>query len=265
MSELPTLLKAHRFGREIRWHASIGSTNADAMSWALDDAPEGALVGTDHQTAGRGRHGRAWNDSPGHNLLFSIVLRPAFNPTLWGLIPLAAGLAVAEAIEQQTSLTSALKWPNDILLSNRKLCGVLLEGHVQANPNGVRRLVLGIGLNVNQVDFPAEVAHGATSLALELGRIVPRLPLLAELLLRLEERYESIEADGGLAVRAGFQTRMAGIGKSATVTIPVSGKLKTGIISGVAVSGALRFVTSRGEEQLHAGEVSFQHSPSFRG
>lgn len=229
------------------------------MSWALEDAPEGALVGTDHQTAGRGRHGRAWSDSPGHNLLFSVVLRPTLAPNLWGLIPLAAGIAVAEAIEQQTGLASVLKWPNDVLLTNRKVCGVLMEGHLQTNSGRENRMVLGIGLNVNQIEFPDEVANSATSLALELGQIVPRLPLLADLLLRLEERYESLSTDDGLSVRAGFESRMAGIGKPATVTVPVSGESSEGIILGIAVSGALRLDTAQGIEQLHAGEVSFRN------
>ncbi len=255
-SDLPDQLKTRQFGRDLRWHASVGSTNAEALRWASEGAQEGALVGTDHQTAGRGRQGRAWHDSPGHNLLFSIVLRPSLRPDRVGLIPLAAGLAVADGIAQETGLSPILKWPNDVLLSGRKVCGVLMEGHIQAKNGLGNLLVLGIGLNVNQVDFDPEVANVATSVALESGRILPRTQLLTDLLFRLEHHYYSLSEDDGASVRAQFEERMAGISKQASVAFAHSGVSATGVIQGVADNGALRLFTSDGEKHLHAGEIT---------
>jgi len=219
---------------------------------------EGALVGTDHQTAGRGRHGRAWSDAPGLSLLFSLVLRPTLPQDRLGLIPLAAGLAVAEAIEKQTPLSPLLKWPNDVLVDKKKVCGILLEGRLTP-PNGSRAtMVLGIGLNVNQTEFPADIAGKATSLALETGQLIPRAPLLADLVATLEKHYDSLSADLGVAVLAGFERRMAGLGTAATVTFPLSGEAVEGTILGVAESGALRLETSSGEQIFHAGEITLR-------
>lgn len=253
---MPDLLQTRRFGRDARWLKSAGSTNAEALGWAAEGVPEGALVGTDHQTAGRGRQGREWRDSPGHNLLFSIVLRPSIPTNRIGLIPLAAGLAVAEAIEQQTGLSPILKWPNDVLLADRKVCGVLLEGQFQTRSASDNLMVLGIGLNVNQVDFDPAIAGNATSLSLESGQIVPRQPLLAELLHRLEKHYESLPLDNGASVRAHFEKRMAGIGRMVSVAFSYSENSIAGTVLGVADDGALRLRTSEGVEILHAGEIT---------
>ncbi len=260
LSELPGPLRTERFGRESRWHAAIGSTNTEAMRWASDGAPEGALLGADHQTAGRGRHGRAWSDVPGLNLLFSLVLRPGLPQDRLGLIPLAAGLAVAEAIEKRTPLAPALKWPNDVLVDKKKVCGILLEGRLTPKNGSQSTMVLGIGLNVNQTEFPADIVGKATSLVLETGQLVPRIPLLANLLNALEEHYDSLATDLGVAVLAGFERRMAGLGTTATVTFPLSGESTEGTILGVAENGALRVATSEGERLFHSGEVSLDNS-----
>ena len=260
LAELPDLLRTDRFGRKLRWHSSIGSTNAQAMTWARDGVPEGALVGADHQTAGRGRHGRAWSDAPGLNLLFSLVLRPTLPQDRLGLIPLAAGLAVAEAIENHTPLSPSLKWPNDILVDGKKVCGILLEGRLTRSNDSLATMVLGIGFNINQTELPADLADKATSLALETGQLVQRVPLLADLLVALEKHYDSLSTDLGVAVLAGFERRMAGLGHTATVAFPLSGESVEGTILGIAENGALRLATSEGERLFHSGEVSLQNS-----
>lgn len=228
------------------------------MRWASEGVPEGALVGADHQTAGRGRHGRAWSDAPGLNLLFSLVLRPTLPQDRLGLIPLAAGLAIAEAIEKHTPLSPSLKWPNDILVDGKKVCGILLEGRLTPSNGSQATIVLGIGLNVNQIEFPTGVADKATSLALEAGQLVPRVQLLADLVVALEKHYASLSADLGVAVLVGFERRMAGLGNTATVTFPMSGESTEGTILGVAENGALRLRTPEGEQRLHAGEITLR-------
>ena len=259
MSDLPNLLVTTRFGRELRWHPSVGSTNAEAMAWASEGAPEGALVGADHQTAGRGRHGTVWEDTPGHNLLFSLVLRPTLPPDLLGLIPLAAGLAVAEAVEKHTPLIPSLKWPNDVLVDGKKVCGILLEGQLTPPNRSQATTVLGLGLNVNQTEFQSDVSDKATSLVLETGQLVPRIAMLASLLGLLEKHYDSLSVDQGSSVRSFFERRMAGIGNLARIIFPLSGESAEGTILGVSEDGALRLGMIGGEKVFHSGEVSFQN------
>ena len=260
LADLAPLLRTSRFGRVARWHPVTGSTNAEAARWVAEGAPEGALIGAEHQTAGRGRHGRTWADEPGQNLLVSLVLRPMLPADQFGLIPLAAGVAVAEALERVVSpLSLTLKWPNDVLLEGRKVGGLLLEGQL-ARPDGLgATLVLGLGLNVNQTSFPPDVAERATSLALEVGRPIPRLPLLADVLAALEAHYDRLASDGGASARQGFEARMAGRGAMASVAFPHSTRpAEQGAMLGIATSGALRFRVDGTERLLHAGEVTLQ-------
>ncbi|NNF57766.1 MAG: biotin--[acetyl-CoA-carboxylase] ligase [Rhodothermaceae bacterium] len=263
LPDLAPLLRTIRFGRAVRWHAVTDSTNAEALRWAAAGAPEGALVGADHQRAGRGRHGRQWTDAPGQGLLVSLVLRPTLVPDQLGLIPLAAGVAVAEVLEQTLSLAPRLKWPNDVLLGERKVGGLLLEGHLTPPPGQDKThatgatFVLGLGLNVNQTDFPAEIADQATSLALEVGRPLPRLPLLADLLAALETYYDRLLDGGGEAVCAAFEARMLGRGCEAAIAFaPDAPAALHGQLLGVHASGALRLGMPDGERLLHAGEVT---------
>ena len=249
------LLRTERFGRPLRGTPETGSTNADAAAWAAEGAPEGAVVGADHQSAGRGRHGRVWNDAPGLGLLLSVVLRPAFAPERLGLIPLAAGLALADALTSWVAPAEpSLKWPNDVLLGNRKVAGVLAEGHLNGQTSVV---VLGMGINVNQTDFPAALSDRATSLALESGRPLPRPPLLADLLAALEARYAALSTpSGAAATRIDFEARLAGRGRTATIA-HASGTC-SGEVLGVDASGALRLGTDGGVLTFAAGDVTLR-------
>ncbi|MDX1438725.1 MAG: biotin--[acetyl-CoA-carboxylase] ligase [Rubricoccaceae bacterium] len=260
-TELAALLRTKRFGRTIRWSESTHSTNTEALAWAGQGAPEGAVLGTDHQTAGKGRLGRKWTDSPGHNLLFSVLLRPTLVSDQLGLIPLAAGLAVAEAIKGQTNLNTALKWPNDVQIQNRKVCGILMEGQLSAAPESNKVMTLGIGLNVNQIEFAPEIAEYATSVALEVGRLMPRAPLLAEILLRFEQRYTQLLAGDDHTIRSDFEEKMTRLGDHASVHVANNTLPQSGRILGVDEYGALRLQTESGERRIYAGDVSLPASP----
>ncbi len=150
-----------------------------------DDDPEGATVATDHQTAGRGRLGRVWEDAPARALLFSVLLRPEAPMAVWPELSLVAGEAVAAALRAKTGVDATLRHPNDVVVAGRKLVGVLPE----ASPG---RVVLGVGVNVNQREdeLPVETAKPPTSLRLEIGREVERAPLLAAILRELELGYD---------------------------------------------------------------------------
>lgn len=177
--ELEPLLLG-RFGRPHRHLARCGSTQLELGA----DDPEGALVTADEQTAGRGRLGRNWAAPPSSSLLCSLVLRPPVERRAAEL-SLVAGLAVAETVEAALGGPAAIKWPNDVLVDGGKLAGVLAEARGSA-------IVLGIGINVNQLaeELPQETKLPPASLRTVDGRVRERVPLLADLLARLERRYD---------------------------------------------------------------------------
>jgi BirA family biotin operon repressor/biotin-[acetyl-CoA-carboxylase] ligase len=171
-----------RFGRPYRFVVSCPST----QRLLAEDDHEGATVVTDHQTEGRGRLGRTWEDVPGRALLLSVLLRPEAPVPLWPELSLVAGEAVAAALRFETGIDASLRHPNDVVVAGRKLVGVLAEA-------SSGRVVLGIGVNVNQTvdELPSDTAKPPTSLRLELGREVERAPLLAAILRELELGYDS--------------------------------------------------------------------------
>src|SRR6478672_4852091 len=170
-----------RLGRPYRFVEECASTQR-----LLDpDEAEGTTAATDLQTRGRGRLGRTWEAPPGRALLFSVLLHPRPPMALWPELSLVAGDAVAAALREQTGVAAELSHPNDVLIERRKVAGILPEATVG-------RVVLGIGVNVNQAadELPAETPKPATALRVETGREWPRAPLLAAILLELERRYD---------------------------------------------------------------------------
>lgn len=171
-----------RLGRPYRFVDECASTQR-----LLDGVDvEGATVATDHQTHGRGRLGRAWEAAAGRALLVSILLRPSPPMALWPELSLVAGEAVAEALRSETGVPAELSHPNDVLVAGRKVAGILPEATVG-------RVVLGIGVNVNQTaeELPADTPKPPSSLRVETGREWPRAPLLAAILLELERGYDA--------------------------------------------------------------------------
>ncbi|HET7566385.1 MAG TPA: biotin--[acetyl-CoA-carboxylase] ligase [Gaiellaceae bacterium] len=179
--DVVTPLLRGRFGRPYRFVPSCPST----QKLIGEDEPEGAAVVADEQTEGRGRLGRSWHAPAGRGILCSVLLRPEAPMALWPELSLVAGEAVAAALRAETGLAAVLSHPNDVFVGGRKLVGVLPE----ASPG---RVVLGIGVNVNQTaaELPPDTPKPPTSLRIELGRELPRAPLLAAILLELERHYD---------------------------------------------------------------------------
>jgi BirA family biotin operon repressor/biotin-[acetyl-CoA-carboxylase] ligase len=162
---------------EVRFLPETDSTNRVAMLWAAEGAAHGCLAVADHQTAGRGRLDRRWLAPAGTSLLLSVVLRPRVEPELRGLLALAAAVALCRCLEE-IDVAAAVKWPNDVVLGDRKVCGMLSEAAGDV-------VVLGIGVNVKQREFPEEIAQTATSLELHTGRDFERLQVLEGLIRHL--------------------------------------------------------------------------------
>jgi BirA family transcriptional regulator, biotin operon repressor / biotin---[acetyl-CoA-carboxylase] ligase len=243
-------LTTRRLGRPVLYFPRTGSTNDVAHERAAAGAAEGLLVIADEQTAGRGRLDRRWWAPPDSSLLMSLLLRPALPPSRAGQLTMCLGLAAVEAIEAVTGLHPALKWPNDLLLEDRKLGGMLTE--LRLNGEQVAYAVLGLGINVN-VTFDegrttndenssslvlrpsSDLANTAISLSMALGHPVDRLPLLAALLARCEAWYE--RALAGESPHAAWAARLDTVGRRVTVATTV-GSL-TGVAIGVTPEGAL--------------------------
>jgi BirA family transcriptional regulator, biotin operon repressor / biotin---[acetyl-CoA-carboxylase] ligase len=196
VAALETVLAGTRFAGKVRFFASIPSTNTHAMAEGELGAPDGMVYVADEQTAGRGRGTHGWESPPGSGLYVSVLLRPRIAPAdaLW--MSLAAGLAVHDAVERVTSLRADLRWPNDLLFGRRKFCGILSE--MNAEVTRIRHIVIGIGINVLQQEFPPELRDVATSLYIETGREWPRQELLKALLEGLDREVNALTAPAAL-------------------------------------------------------------------
>lgn len=249
MSEL------HFLGVPVERHASLGSTNDEALRRAMEGAPEGVVVLAEVQTAGRGRQGRAWNDVPGASLAFSVLLKPSLSLPRLPLLALAMACSVAEAAEAVTGRKHSVKWPNDVLFEGRKVCGILAES--RSGSDGRPVLVIGTGVNVNHrlEDFPQEFRQRATSLREAGGEYLNPESVLAAVLERFE-RYVTLARDRGAdALRDAVIDRLPAPGT--TVAVRRGDDRVEGVVEGITETGALRF-RERGHDEaivLAAGEL----------
>ncbi len=213
------------------------------------------MIAAERQTAGRGRRGRAFDSRSGLGLWFSVLLEPPVDPATAPRAALVAGLAVADAIADLPGASPRLKWPNDVRLGGRKVCGILVEARTVG-----RRifLVAGIGINVHHrdEDFPPELVGTAGSLGSVLGRTIARAPLLASILDRLESRFEA-DAGGRLDLPAAFEARDDLAGREVEVVEP--GRVRRGVAAGIAPDGGLRLrVPGEGIVIVRSGEASIR-------
>lgn len=230
-----------RFGMPWLWRLSCASTQDLLRGTGL---PEGAVAAAEHQTAGRGRSGRGWEDHAGLSVLVSILLRPPYGSGLPQL-SLVAGLAIATAIETVTELRVTLKWPNDVLIGGRKTAGILIEGDGDA-------VVCGIGVNVAQTseELPAKTRLPATSLRVETGTTPDRATLLAALLDELARHYDTWRHDGLDPLLPGLEDRNALRGKRAR-----SGTVE-GVVGSLAPDGRITLEDEAGTQHaIASGEL----------
>jgi len=270
-----------RLGSMIRYYPTIGSTNdvasdfvarrlrAESASASLAEArvnreraeagrlqpsAEGLVVVADEQTAGRGRRGHTWFSPPGSGLYVSVVLTPGrarVDPArATTLLTLAAGVAIAEAVEAATGLAVDLKWPNDLFVGRRKLAGILAESPA------VDTIVLGYGINVGPMAYPPELADRATSLESELGRAIDRHQLFAETLAALARRYEDL-LDGRFDAILDAWRRRAPAATGARVQWATPSGQQSGITEGIDDQGALLVRTAGGVERIVAGTLTW--------
>jgi BirA family transcriptional regulator, biotin operon repressor / biotin---[acetyl-CoA-carboxylase] ligase len=183
-------------GHQIHYYEEIGSTNEEAFRLGLAGAAEGTVVISDGQSAGRGRLQRVWHSPAGANIYTSIILRPDFKPERAPQLSIAAGVTVAEVLNEYCPGRVQLKWPNDVLLGGKKVCGILAQMKMSAG--GVNFVVLGIGINVNmkRAQFPEDILNTATSLLEDKGREISRLELIIRLYENMGKWYKRLLQNG---------------------------------------------------------------------
>lgn len=252
--EISRLLDTRWAGKKLCYYDSLGSTNAQAKVEAENGAPHGTLVVADMQTAGRGRRGRDWESPAKTNIYFTIALKPEFEPEKASMLTLVMAHAVARAIEQETGLACGIKWPNDIVINGKKVCGILTE--MSTERGYIHYVVIGVGVNVAKQDFPEEIRMKAASLDSELGEKVSRSALLARIMHTFEEDYECFlrtENLGGLL--KSYNKMLVNLDRQVTVLDPK--EEFQGIAKGITVTGELLVEKENGEVvPVYAGEVS---------
>lgn len=240
-------------GHNLVHHFRIDSTNDDALRLAARGAPEGTVVVAEEQTAGRGRLGRAWYSEKSSGIYASVILRPPLSPSAAPVLSLMAGVAAQQAISASTKLAVDIRWPNDLLVNQKKVCGILTEMHAELDR--LHAVVLGIGINVNHTSMPPGLKDLATSLRIETRRSWSRVHLLVDLLKELEKHYRLLRERGSQEISARWaQVSSFAAGKQVRV-VSGAGEFRATTV-GLEPSGALRVRHEDGrEESLVAGEI----------
>ncbi len=231
----------------------IDTTMREAARLALDGAAEGTLVSAEEQTAGRGRLGRAWSSEPGVGLYFSIVLRPRLAPSAAAALTLACGLGVARGVGEAAGVVCDIRWPNDVMLHEKKLAGILVELNTDADEVGFA--VAGVGVNVNQASFAPELAELATSLRIETGCEYLRDSVLEAILRRVSDYYRMFVERGTAPIVEAF-SRASSYASGKAVVVEGAGRPLQGVTAGLDASGQLLLRTPQGAiEPIVAGSV----------
>ncbi|MGZ8939243.1 MAG: biotin--[acetyl-CoA-carboxylase] ligase [Limisphaerales bacterium] len=244
-------------GRDIRVFQETTSTNDVADKLGRDGVKEGVVVFAESQTKGRGRLGRNWVSSQGKGLWFSVLLRPSVSPQAATQMTIASATALARALKQAAGINCEIKWPNDILVKDRKLCGILTE--MTAEVDKINYIILGIGVNVNftETDFPADLRKIATSLAIETGRKFKRTEVAAVILRELNRDYLRLKSGEFQAVADEWEENCNTIGRN--VEISTGHRVVHGRAESLDSEGALLVRTQHGHlERIIGGDVTLR-------
>ena len=253
-AELLSCLKTEWAGGRTVYFDATDSTNVQARRLAEAHAPHGTLVVSDRQDGGKGRRGRSWASPSGVGIWMSLILRPEIAPSSASMLTLAAALAVREGIREETGLSPLIKWPNDLVLNGKKICGILTEMSTELME--IQYVITGIGINVNQREFPPEIRDTATSLSLEAGRSFRRSSLIAAILKAFEKDYAAFLKTGDLSLLLEeYNACLVNRGKEVCILDP-SGEYRA-VAEGIDESGSLLVTLPDGtRREIISGEVS---------
>lgn len=241
-------------GRNVRFYAAVDSTNNEASRLAESGAPSGTLVLTEEQSRGKGRRGRTWVTPAGGAVMMSLIVRPELPPPRASMLTLVTGLAIAAACREACGVDARIKWPNDIVIDGRKICGILTE--MSTEIDFIKYLVIGAGINTCVEQFPPELAQRAASLHEFMDRKPDRAGLIAACMQKFELFYQLfLERQDLSALRSDYNALLVGIGSPVRVLQP--GGEYDGISEGINDAGELLVRRADGrQEAVYAGEVS---------
>ena len=240
--------------KEVVLLEETGSTNVEAAKLAQQGMDHGTVVIADRQTCGKGRRGRSWHTPGNTSIAMSFLLKPQLEAEYASMLTLVQAMAVAEAVEEVTALKSQIKWPNDILINEKKVCGILTEMNLSGNE--ISSIIIGTGINVNQGSFPEEIREIATSLKNESGKAQCREKLIGALCEKFEQYYEQFLTTKDLScIIEEYNARLVSVGRSVRVLDP-KGEY-TGEAIGINAQGELQVRQDDGKIiNVYAGEVS---------
>jgi BirA family biotin operon repressor/biotin-[acetyl-CoA-carboxylase] ligase len=248
-------------GATILCFDELASTNETARELAVKGASEGVSVIARKQTAGKGRQGRSWSSPIDEGLYVSIILRPHITPAQASVIPLASAIAVAETFAVDFSTAVDIKWPNDVLMNGRKICGILVESAIESGL--LHYAILGIGINIAQKEFPDELRATATSLFLETQKTLTPEDFLRPLLARLNCWYPLAISQPEKIIERWQQ--LSSYTNACEVRIISGGAIIEGVTKGLTASGALLVELANGERrEIVSGEVSLRKATGDR-
>ncbi|MBD5465343.1 MAG: biotin--[acetyl-CoA-carboxylase] ligase [Lachnospiraceae bacterium] len=260
-NEIAGRLNTKWAGRQLYCLAETDSTNIDAKRLIEEGAPNGTLVIADKQNCGRGRRGRSWSSPGGTAIYMSLALKPSFHPNKASMVTLIMALAVAEGIREVTGLKAFIKWPNDVVLGKKKVCGILTE--MNAELDYIHSVVIGTGINVNEQEFPAEIQEIATSLFLEKGEKIIRAQLVASVMEHFEEDYEKFLVREDLSELSKEYNGLL-INKDKRVKVLDPKQEWEGTARGINDKGELLVEDDEGKvAEVYAGEVSVRGLYSY--
>lgn len=245
-----------RFWKEIICYKSVGSTNTAGLALPLADDEEesGRVIAADSQEKGRGRFDRRWISPPGVNIHLSIVLRPEIPPGNAPLLTMLGALASAAAIKKETGIAVSVKWPNDLVVSGKKLGGILAEARTV---NGlISRAVIGIGINLNArfEDFPPEISEKATSALILTGSTFSRSAVIASIMNEFETRYKKLKYIGGFPLVREMRPLLSSLGRE--VVISDGGPEISGFVEDITDDGRLIICLPSGaRKKIGSGEI----------
>ena len=232
----------------------VDSTNNYARQLAEQGAGHGTVVVAETQTAGKGRRGRGWVSPAGSAIYMSCILRPQIEPFKASALTLVAAMAVEKAINEMLDVGAMIKWPNDLIIDDRKICGILTE--MSSDMDGIRHVVVGIGINVNQTTFPEEIHQMATSLTLASGKKVRRAALVAAIMNDFRDYYQSFIKTADMSLLAEPYNRVL-VNRSKQVSVIEPAGTWTGRALGINDQGELMVEQEDGRvKNILSGEVS---------
>lgn len=256
-AELMSRMATKQMGQELYYFESTGSTNADAKRLAEEGAPQGTLVVADAQTQGRGRRGRSWESPAGESCYFTLLLKPDFAPDKASMLTLVMAHSVAMAISELAGMEAGIKWPNDIVMQGKKVCGILTEMTLESDY--IQHVVIGVGININQENeksFPEEVRAHAGSVRMICGKQINRAELVGLIMKQFEKDYAAfLETEDLSGLKQSYDTFLVNLDKEVKVLDP-KGEF-TGTARGINEKGELLVELEDGSlEKIYSGEVS---------